>query len=85
MKPSTIRTWAVDVGLTDRGVARLLGVSPHTVISWRKADRAAREPLDWRDRIIAGLEREIERLRCLRELGKVSRRTTALVVGRPRN
>jgi hypothetical protein len=59
---SKVRAWARDVGVSDRGLARLLGVSKWTVIAWRTPDRAG-EPTDWRKRLIAGLEREIARLR----------------------
>lgn len=60
---SKVRIWAQDVGLSDRGVARLMGVSRWTVLSWRREDASAREPADWRRRLIKGLEREIELLR----------------------
>ena len=62
-KVSKVRTWARDVGLSDRGVGRLLGVSPWTVLSWRREDHGSREPADWRERLIEGLEREVRRLR----------------------
>ena len=45
------------------GVARLLGVSPWTVVAWRREDRGSHEPADWRERLIEGLEREVRRLR----------------------
>ena len=61
-KTSRIHTWARDVGISDRGVARLLGVSRWTVIAWRAPNRA-REPSDWRERLIEGMEQEIARLR----------------------
>jgi len=57
-----LHAWARDVGVSDRGMARLLGVSRWTVISWRTPDRTT-EPTDWRERLIAGMEREIARLR----------------------
>jgi hypothetical protein len=41
----------------------LLGVSPWTVVAWRREDRGAHEPADWRERLIEGLEREARRLR----------------------
>jgi hypothetical protein len=56
-KVSKLRIWARDVGMSDRGVARLLDVSPWTVVSWR------REPANWRERLIEGLEREAGQLR----------------------
>ena len=62
-KVSKLRVWARDVGISDRGIARLLNVSRWTVISWRRDDDGAREPLDWRDQVIEGLEREIAKLR----------------------
>ena len=61
-KPSKLAAWSRDVGLSDRGVARLLGVSRWTVISWRRDDGAA-EPSDWRERLIEGLECEVAKLR----------------------
>lgn len=61
---SRVRDWARDLGLSDRGVARLFLVSPWTVISWRTTGRA-HEPADWEQRAIAGLEKEILRLRAL--------------------
>ena len=62
-KANKLRAWARDLGVSDRGVARLLDVSRWTVISWRRDEHGAGEPVDWRDRLIAGLEREIEKLR----------------------
>src|SRR5438477_1878389 len=62
-KSNKLRAWARDIGLSDRGVARLLSVSRFTVASWRLADRAACEPEDWREGGIAGPEREISLLR----------------------
>jgi hypothetical protein len=59
---SRVSAWAKDVGINDRGVARLLGVSKWTVIAWRTPHRVS-EPVDWRERLIAGMEREIARLR----------------------
>jgi hypothetical protein len=64
-KTSKLRAWARDVGMSDHGIARLLGVSRWTVISWRRHDVDAREPADWRERLIGGLEKEIDRLRGL--------------------
>ncbi|HMR32945.1 MAG TPA: hypothetical protein PKA13_11110 [Geminicoccaceae bacterium] len=62
-KLSKLRLWARDVGVSDRGAARLLGVSRWTVVSWRRDDVEAREPADWREKLIEGLQREIDRLR----------------------
>jgi hypothetical protein len=62
-KSGELRVWARNMGLSDRGVARLLGVSRFTVASWRLEDRAASEPADWRELVIAGLEKEIALLR----------------------
>jgi DNA-binding transcriptional regulator YiaG len=60
---SRIHAWTREVGMTDQGVARLLGVSKWTVISWRTDSRQAREPINWRERLIEGLDREITKLR----------------------
>jgi hypothetical protein len=49
--------------MTTVGLARLIGASKHTVYSWRRADREACEWEDWRERVIAGLQTEIDRLR----------------------
>ena len=63
MKTSKLQAWGRDFGMTAEGVARLIRVSKHTVISWRREDRDACEPHEWRQRVIAGLEAAIERLK----------------------
>ena len=62
-RSSKLRVWATEVGVSDRGVARLLGVSRSTIVSWRDDQRTAHEPVNWRERLIAGLEQEIALLR----------------------
>lgn len=62
-KISKLRLWARDVGVTDRGLARLMGKKRSTVISWRRDDHGAHEPADWRKRLIKGLEQEIAKLK----------------------
>ena len=63
MKPSKLLAWARDFGITTNGLARLIGVSKWTIISWRREDRNASEPVDWRQQVIAGLEAEVKRLK----------------------
>lgn len=62
-KANKVRSWAREVGVSARGVARLLDVSIWTVLAWRRDDVAACEPSDWRERVILGLEREVAQLR----------------------
>ncbi len=62
-KVSKVRAWAREIGVSNRGVARLLGVSRWTVVAWRREDHGSHEPADWRERLIEGLEREVRRLR----------------------
>jgi len=55
MRKTPLREWARQVGLSDRGVAQLMGVEPSTVVSWRRDELTVEAPPDWRAIMAASL------------------------------